>query len=106
MKHQPILLAVGVACITFWLPGPAMARSCVQSGMMVQCSDGSQYQTFGNTTTDNRGNVWRHDRELSIGSNGRIIQRLPGQHFDPRPGPSRHNGLELDPSLSVPRSQR
>lgn len=58
---------------------------CNQAGPWVFCSDGTSYHTFGNTTTDNRGNVWLHDREMTVGSDGRIILRPPGQAYDPSP---------------------
>src|SRR3954452_23834394 len=85
MKRMMIVLIAGT--VLAGSPHPSMgARSCVQNGTITWCNDGTYYQTFGNTTTDNRGNIWRHDRELSIGSDGRVIQRLPGQSFQPDPG--------------------
>lgn len=74
----PVLLAAPAAAAD---PG----QTCVRSGTITLCEGGRQFQTFGNTTIDDRGRVWRHVEEFSFSSTGETVQRLPGETFDPDP---------------------
>ncbi|MBI1206677.1 MAG: hypothetical protein GC191_05225 [Azospirillum sp.] len=58
---------------------------CQRAGAFIACNDGTTYYTVGNQTLDNRGHVWSHYGDVSLGPDGQVIRRLPGQGYVPDP---------------------
>lgn len=87
-------VGAGVALFICALGWAAHAGStvCTQAGPITGCSDGTVSHTFAGRTTDNRGLTWLHQRELTIGGDGRVYQRPPGKSYDPSPFALPHLG--------------
>jgi len=94
MRYVAFFLTL-LAAAAMWSWVANADGDCQRAGSEIYCSNGQVFHRFGNTTYDNKGNLWVQQGRTLYGSNGSAYEEFGNQTYETRENGRQRLGNQL-----------